>query len=262
MPLSPPRNRAKMSRHKMAVWALRIGTPVALLGVWLYSNGPGGVSPLILPDLGGVLLTFGQLVASAGFWEAIGLTVLEIGAAFVIGAGLGVLIGFWGARRELRTKSIEPLSVWGYMAPLILFYPLFVLWFDIGVASKISFGALNTFFPVVYGALRSFRSVDDRYLRVARAFGASSPQTDVLIKLPAALPMLASSLRIGVAMSVITVILSEMLASTGGLGYLLAISSSTFNMQNVFAIIVAILLLVGVIQAGMSRLLSFDRSDQ
>jgi ABC-type nitrate/sulfonate/bicarbonate transport system permease component len=245
--------------RRVAIWSLRLGVIVVLLGVWIWSNRPGGVSKLLLPDLGSVVSNFGALLVSPEFWQAALLTVAEILAAFVVSAPLGVLVGFFAARTAVRTGVIGRVALWGYMAPLILFYPLFLLWFNVGPLSKIAFAGVSIFFPVLYGAIRAFRSVDGKYLRVARAFAASPAQADWLIKFRAALPMLSSTLRIAAALSAITVIFTEMLASQGGLGYLLASASQSFAVARAFALITAILIFVGLIQLAINSALAFDR---
>lgn len=252
----------KMTRQRVIVWALRVGAVVAIIGLWLYSNGPGDVSPLLLPKLESVLEQFIELVTGGNFWLAVGWTLSEILAAFAISVIVGTLIGFWAARSDLRSKVIEPIAIWGYMAPLILFYPLFILWLDIGPASKVAFAVTATVFPVAYGALRAFRSVDEMYVRLGRAYGASAHQLDWLLKMRATLPMLASTFRIGAAYCTVTVIVTEMLASTGGLGYELAVSSQTFAVAKAFALILAIMLVVGLFQWFLDRVFSSARSAQ
>jgi NitT/TauT family transport system permease protein len=251
-----------VNRHKLIVWSLRAGAAAFLVGLWLYSNRPGGISKLLLPKLGDVLVLFGETLVTSEFWQTVGLTVTEILVAFLIAAVLGPLVGFWAARGDLRTKVVEPIMIWGYMAPLILFYPLFTLWLDIGPASKIAFAAVATVFPVTYGAIRAFRSVNEVYVRAARAFGASDHQIDWQIKLRSTLPMLASSFRIGAAYSVVTVILTEMLASKGGLGYELANASDTFAVAESFALIISIMMVVSVLQIGLDKLFSSGRAPQ
>jgi ABC-type nitrate/sulfonate/bicarbonate transport system permease component len=140
------------------------------------------------------------------------------------------------------------------MVPLVLFYPLFIVWFDIGMTSKIVYGALSGFFPMAFNSLRGFRAVDPRYLRVAQAFGASASQSDRQVKLPAAMPMVMSGIRIGGALCMITVILAEMLASTQGLGYELARASQTLKVPSVYAHIVVLLGFVALVQIFINRL--------
>jgi ABC-type nitrate/sulfonate/bicarbonate transport system permease component len=243
-------------RHRILVWGLRIALIAVLLGLWLYGNGPGHVSTLLLPIFSGVVTTLGQLVIVPTFWSAVAETLFEMAIAFVIAAVVGTLLGFWAARGPLRAKTIEPLAVWGYMAPLFLFYPLFLLWFGVDAPSKISLAAVSSVFPIIYGSIRAFRSVDEIYLRVGRAYGATNRQIDWLIKLRASLPVLASAFRIGAAYSITTVLAAEVLSSLNGLGYLLAQAAQSFNASEAFALVFAIVVIVALLQMLLNRVFS------
>jgi ABC-type nitrate/sulfonate/bicarbonate transport system permease component len=243
-----------MVRHQLAVWAIRLALLAGLFGYWIYMTGPGQISPLLLPKLDLVWAELGEILSSRELWHDVRITVTEFLAAFAIAGSVGVALGFICSRTELRYRVVEPLIAWGYMVPLVLFYPLFIVWFDIGMTSKIAYASLSGFFPIAFNSIRGFRAVDPRYLRVARAFGASAGQTDRQVKLPGAMPMVMSGIRIGGALCMITVILAEMLASTHGLGYELAKSSQTLKVPSVYAHIVVLLVFVAIVQVFINRL--------
>lgn len=248
-----------MTARTLVVWLLRLALVVVIVGAWVYANGPGDVSPLLLPKLETVLEQFGDLITTQTLRDALLVTIAEIACALLLAVVAGSLIGFWAARSPLRSRVVEPVLAWGYLAPLVLFYPIFILWFGIGPASKIGYAAVSALFPIAYNSLRAFGSVDERYLRVARAFGASRAQTDWLVKWRAALPMVMSGIRVGAATSMITVILAEMLASERGIGYLLARSSQTFAVARAFAVILFVLILVAVLQLIINKAFPAER---
>lgn len=241
-------------RTRLAIWGIRGGILAVLLGCWIYMTGPGDVSPLLLPKLSLVGTELGDIVTSGELWRDVMITITEFIVAFLIAGIAGVALGFLCSRTELRYRVAEPLVAWGYMVPLVLFYPLFIVWFDIGMASKIAYSALSGFFPIAFNSLRGFQAVDPRYTRVARAFGASASQSDRQVKLPAAMPMVMSGIRIGGALCMITVILAEMLASTQGLGYELARASQMLKVPSVYAHIAVLLVFVAIVQLLINRL--------
>jgi ABC-type nitrate/sulfonate/bicarbonate transport system permease component len=251
----------KQDKNSPLVWPLRVLGLGALFGIWAYGNGPGGISPLVLPTIPRVMEALGEALAQPATYEAAFITFGEILAAFVLASVFGLAAGFWAARTPVRTQVFQSIFVWGYLAPLILFYPLFILSFGTGVGSKIGYGAVSAFFPIAYNSLRAFATVKPTMLTVARAFGASSFQTDFLIKLPSALPLISSGVRIGAGASMITVIFAEMLASTAGLGYQLALNSQTFAAPQAFAMIILLMALVGVLQ-GLVNLLLTPKSER
>lgn len=241
-------------RRRIEVWSLQLGALAALIGAWAYATGPGGVSPILLPEMSRVRDELRELVVSSQLWRDVGVTLTELIAAFTIALVLGVLVGFACSRTALRSQVAEPLIAWGYLVPTVLFYPLFILWFGVGMPSKIAYGAISGFFPIAFNSLRGFRAIDPRYVKVARAYGATNAQTDRQVKMPAAMPMVLSGVRIGAALCMITVILAEMLASTRGLGYELARASNTLQTPTAFALILVLLVFVAIIQLVIQRL--------
>lgn len=244
-----------MTSHTVKVQASRAAALVAVFGAWYYAVGPGGVSSLILPPPQRVLASMVDFLSDSRLYGAIGITMFEILVSLLIAASIGFGLGFWGARTERRAAVLEPLLVWGYLVPHILFYPLLILWFGVGVPSKIAYSASSAVLPIAFNCLRGFRRIDPKYISVGRAFGASPRQLDWSIKLRAGIPMAAAGLRLGAALAMITVIVAEMLASTRGLGYLLKLYSQSFNAARSFAITLIILVVVAMFLFVINRLI-------
>src|SRR4029453_13567683 len=115
----------------------------------------------------------------------------------------------------------EPLLAALYAIPSVVWYPSLMLFFGLGPASKIAFGVLLGFFPVVLAVLAGIRSVDPHLLTVARAFGAGPGACFVKGMLPAMTATLLAGLRAALALSVVGVIVGEVLGSRDGLGSLI-----------------------------------------
>jgi ABC-type nitrate/sulfonate/bicarbonate transport system permease component len=230
------------------IWALRALLVAVLIGAWAYATGPGEASPLILPPITDVADQFVSDLGERQTYSDMAVTLWEILTGFVAAVVAGMAVGFWCARRPVRRLVFERLLSWGYLTPLLLFYPLFILWFGVGPTSKMAFAALAAFFPVAYNTLRGFQSVDRRYLVVATAYRASAMQTDLLVKYQAALPLITSGVRIAAATTTTTVVLTEMIASHAGLGYQLTQASTTFVAARTFAIVLVLMILVAFIQ--------------
>ena len=238
---------------RLQIWALRALLYVAIIGIWLYFTGPGGVSPLFVPTIDDTLQELWVLVTSADIWAAAGTTVTEIGIAASISLIAGFGVGFLGSRTDFRLKTYEPLLAWGYMVPFVLFYPLFILWIGVDEGSKIAYGALNGFFPMAFNTMKGFKAVDRSLIRTGRAFGASPRQIEWSIKFPAALPVVLTGVRVGAALNVITVILAEMLAAREGLGFELARAAQTLQVSKSYALIIFILAIVSVLHFAIQR---------
>jgi ABC-type nitrate/sulfonate/bicarbonate transport system permease component len=247
-------------RRAAAVWGLRLMLLAIVVGAWVYGTGPADISKLILPPLPEVLSAIGELLGTRAFWSALVVTVLEMLAGFVIAAAAGITVGFFLSRSALRARAAEPLLSWGYMFPVVLLYPLFLLWVGVGIGSKIAYAAVVGFFPIAYNTLRGLRSVDPKYLKVGLAFRASRLDIDRHIKAGAARPMILSGLRIGVSVVMISVVLAELLGSNAGLGYELQRSASTLQLPREYAIALLLLVVAVTLQRLLERVLATRRA--
>lgn len=200
----------------------RLGVLAGLLALWELWAAPR--DPLLYvppsrvwPALGRVL----RLEAYPTLLEHFGLTVLEVLAAYALAVGLGFALGFaLGLPRHVG-EIYEPLLSALYAIPSVVWYPSLMLFFGLGPASKIAFGVLLGFFPVVLAVLAGIRSVDPHLLTVARGLGAGSVTCFVKVILPAITATLLAGLRAGLALTVVGVLVGEILGARGGLGYLI-----------------------------------------
>lgn len=153
----------------------------------------------------------------------------------------------------------EPFLIGFYSIPKIALAPLFILWFGLGTTPKIIMAALLVYFIVFVNTATGIRGVAPGLLRVCRVFGASKSDLLVKVTLPAATPAIVASIRITFTRAIEGALLSEFVASTQGLGYLVARASRTFDIATVFAGIVVIAVVVmaanGLLRLLQSRLL-------
>jgi len=137
---------------------------------------------------------------------------------------------------------------------LIIIYPLLMAWLGIGALSKIVFGVLSGFFPIALNTIDGVRAVEQRYIVFARSVGATPLQTHARIVFPLALPAIVSGLRVGTGLVVIGVVVTEMLASLGGIGFLISYHRTLFDTGHVyFGMLLALLVAVGV-NVALTRL--------
>src|SRR5690348_5346994 len=152
-------NRASCEPRIAIVWLIRILAIALLFGIWVFLNGPGGVSRIILPSPSAVSDAFASLLNRPVVWSGLVTTLTEIFSAFLLASVGGIAFGFWAARKVTRAKIFESMLAWGYMVPLVLFYPIFVLWFGVDISSKIAYATTSAFFPIAYNSLRGFNSI-------------------------------------------------------------------------------------------------------
>jgi NitT/TauT family transport system permease protein len=132
----------------------------------------------------------------------------------------------------------------GYGAPKLAFAPLFILWFGIGIESKIALVASLVFFIVYFATLNGVRALDTRLVQMAQIIGAAERQVSRHIVLPGAVPSIFAGFRIAVPYSVGAAVIAELISSNRGLGYLVQTGAMNFDTTSVFAAIAAATLLV------------------
>jgi NitT/TauT family transport system permease protein/taurine transport system permease protein len=183
----------------------------------------------------------------ATFLRAFATTLIEIGAAILIAWTLGIALGLATGSSHRLAAAAAPVLSSIFAIPLIIIYPLLMAWLGIGPLSKVVFGVLSGFFPIALNTIDGVRAIDRRYLVFARSIGATTGQTYARIILPLALPSIVSGLRVGTGLVIIGVIVTEMLASLGGVGYLISYHRTLFNTGHVyFGIALSLLLAVAL----------------
>ena len=233
---------------------LQLGFVVGLLLVWYLASTQWGVSHLLLPNPVNVWFQLVDVIRTGAFIPDLKVTLEELLIAFAIATSLGVTLGYLIARSPYMIKVFEPLFAGIYSIPIILFLPLYVLFFGLGPASKIALGATIGFFPVVLNTISGFGYVDRTLVTAARAMGANDVQMFRYVLLPAALPVVLAGLRMGFTVALLSVIGSETIASLAGLGHRIVDLAENMDMARMFAYIVFVVAIAALLNTLVSIL--------
>jgi ABC-type nitrate/sulfonate/bicarbonate transport system permease component len=182
------------------------------------------------------LLSSGKLLANLGM----SLTTLAIGfclAAF-IGVVLGVLMGRFRAIEHFFDIYVNALM----SAPTTAFVPVLILWFGLGMESRIAVVFLFAIFVIIINTMTGVKQVDTVLVEMARSFGAREREIFFKIVLPAALPAIMAGLRLGMGRAVKGMVTAEMLLTLTGIGAMIMQYGSSFATDSLFAVILTILL--------------------
>ncbi|MDR3517832.1 MAG: ABC transporter permease [Azospirillaceae bacterium] len=212
-----------------------------LLLAWAVLVRVTGIPPYILPSPEAVLVTLVQQAPLLAFHGV--RTLLEMVLGFALGAVLGmgaalILAGFRTARRWLL-----PLLVISQAVPVFALAPVLVLWFGYGMASKVVMAGIVIFFPVTASFYDGLRRTTPGWLDLARVMGGSPWSQLRRIRLPAALPSLASGLRVAAAVAPIGAVLGEWVGASAGLGYLMLHANARVQTALMFAALTVLSLL-------------------
>jgi|SRR5208282_412301 len=223
---------------------------VIILGSWEAVRRFNLVGPLLLAspsEIGGALIK-----SWPDYFVALRFTVAEIAVALAVAWTLGIAAGIVAGMVPFLGATAGPLLFSLFAVPLITWYPLFMVWFGIGMTSKIAYAAVSGFFPIAINTMNGIRGLDRRYVLFGQAIGCSRRQVVFRILLPMAMPSIVSGLRIGTALVVIGVIVAEMLASLGGIGYVISYYRSIYATAHVYLGILFALACAFVANWGLS----------
>jgi NitT/TauT family transport system permease protein len=220
----------------------RLLVGLVILGVW--HLGSAMVGSYWLSSPWATLTRFvaqiinGELIFHAGY------TLGEAAAGTLIGGIPAVLLPFLLRRHPIVVAILDPFMMGGYAAPKLAFAPLFILWFGIGIESKIALVASLVFFIVYFATLNGVRALDAKLVQMAQIVGAAERHVSRHIVLPGAVPSIFAGFRIAVPYSVGAAVIAELISSNRGLGYLVQTGAMNFDTTSVFAAIAMATLLV------------------
>ncbi|HEY4775256.1 MAG TPA: ABC transporter permease [Xanthobacteraceae bacterium] len=226
----------------------------ALVALWDYAGQHGLISPVLLPRLRAVIVKFVQIVQTDTLYINLAVTVFELLVAFAISASAGLALGYLVGRSRYGVLVFEPLLAGMFAVPIIVFLPLFILFFGIGMESKIAFGATYSFFPIVLNTIGGIAQVDPRFVTVARSMGASDRQMFRRVLLPAALPVIVTGLRIGCIVCFLSILGSEMIAGISGLGSRIVTLGEGMNTAEMFAYIAFVIVMAMILNISLTRM--------
>lgn len=239
---------------RLASRAVQSAFLIGLVVLWYLATTRWGVSPLLLPNPVAVLRDFWQILRTGEFIGDLRVTLTELAAAFTIAAGCGIIAGYLISRSQYRIRVFEPLFAGIYSVPIILFLPLYVLFFGLGPASKIALGATIGFFPIALNTIAGFGYVDRTLVIAARSMGASDVQLFRYVLLPAALPIILTGMRMGFTVALLSIIGSETIASLAGLGHRIVHLAEGMEMAPMFAYIAFVVAIAALLNTLVSAL--------
>lgn len=230
--------------ERFRTYCLRIAFIGTLLLVWEWLAVKALVDPFYVSRPSAILKDFKNLFATAEIWPHIYITMKATLIGLALGCAGGVVMAFVMARFAVVEKIMDPVIVAIYGIPKLALGPLFILWFGLGLSSKIFLAFIWVFFIIYFNAYGGFKNVDPRLINAAKLMGASRLQIIFKIVLPSSLPWLFTGLRAGLGVALLGTIVGEYIGSTAGLGYLVQYAGNMFNTTRVFSTILVMTVLM------------------
>ncbi len=237
--ISGPRSAARGGRwdeRVRVVWTRRLIIIGALI-VWEGWMRIAGDSNLIARPSAIARALFANIFSDPQIRAAIGLTLVEVVAAYVLAVVLGLAIGLLIGAGNFSRRSLYPIILLLYAIPQVVLLPLFTLGFGIGPAAKIAFGFSHGVFPIIVNVVAGMQNVNPLYLRAAQAMGAARSDIVRNVIFPHMVGSFFAGLRLAMTMTLLGVILAELYVSTAGVGYFTKLFAETYDPAPLFALI-------------------------
>lgn len=241
-------SRVTRIRFMTCIGAVVLWEIIATLGSFgiLYND--------VVPHIWNIVIAVGEEVISASFYRDLGMTFAAHSVGFICGATLAVFVGIWlGTNTLIREAMLPYLNAIG-STPKIIFLPIIFLMFGVGIESKMAKGSMSAFFPVVFTTTLGMMLINPVLIRVGRTFNLTKWQMITKIYMPAMVNPVITGFRLGVAITVIGVLVAELKFADGGLGYRLGVYYEQFQIAPMYAVIVLIFALAAAANSGMTKL--------
>jgi NitT/TauT family transport system permease protein len=225
---------------------ISVALAVVVLAAWEAAVRLFEVPSYLIPTPSAVTFAFWRGVSSNLYFSHLQVTVTEIVLGFLLGAGIGFVLGAAIALNRTLGYFLQPYVLVFQTIPKVALAPLIVLWFGLGINSKIVAAAFICFFPVMVNTIAGLNAADPERIALLRSMDARRMQIFWMLRLPMAGPYIFAGLEIAVTFSLIGAIVTEFLGAEAGLGMLLQSMNFTMDVAGSFSILV-LLSIVGVI---------------
>lgn len=248
-----PAKRRRGRKRRPAVLITQIALAVVVVLGWELCSRNGIIDEFFFSKPSDILSRAVDWFATGSIWEHLRVTLVEAALALVIGGVLGLVIGFLLARVEFIAAVFDPYIKMLNALPRVVLAPIFLLWFGLGIWSKVAFGVTLVFFIVFFNTYQGVREVDRVVVDSARMLGAKEGQLVRHVLLPSALTWIFSSLHISVGFAIVGAVVGEYLGSSKGVGYLISQAEGTFDTTGVFTGMVVLSAVVLLVDVAVNR---------
>jgi NitT/TauT family transport system permease protein len=193
---------------------------------------------LLIPPPSSVARSFWRLFLSGQLNKHFAATLLEFAYGYSAACIVGVVIGYFMGMYRWFDEIMDPWIATLYSIPIITIVPLIIIWFGIGMISKVIVVFKITAVAIILNTATGIKNLDAVWLELAKSLRLSAWETTYKIRLPGALPYIITGMRLGVGRALLGVIVAELMAANAGLGYMLRDSSETWDSPKLFVTVI------------------------
>jgi len=240
------------SRTSIAVARVLIAVAVTVL--WQAGAAVKLLDPFFFSKPSDIAARIGTWLSSGSLWPHLAVTLQEALLGLLIGAAFGVAGGFVLARAPVAAAVLDPYIKMLNAVPRVVLAPLFLLWFGLGIWSKVALAVTLVFFVMFFNTYQGVRDASRVVIDNVRMLGATERQLTRHVLIPSALTWIFSSLQTSLGFAMVGAVVGEYLGATRGLGYVIAQAEGTFDTTGVFAGMTVLGCVVVIVSSGVSRL--------
>lgn len=247
-PVVISRDRTWWQRHgtTTTVWLVRVVLVAVLLTLWEIA-ADRWIDITFISRPSDIVGRLGDWVGDGTLWTNTWITVQEIVYGFLLGAVAGVVAGFVLASLSFLYRVLDPFMMALYAIPKVALAPLFIVWFGIGMHMKVLLAAATVFFLVFLNTAAGVREVDRGLVDAVRLMGGNRWHVIRKVVLPSSMTGVLTGLKVAVPYALIGAVIGELVASNKGLGYLINDAAAQFDTAGVFATLVVLSVIAGVL---------------
>lgn len=238
----------------LKVHIIRLSLIGICIAVWEILSARNMIDRFFFSQPSKIILDLWEMITNGSIFFHAGVTLQEAFIGFLLGAILGILMAYLIGQSSFLTQIFGPVLMVLYGTPRIALAPLFILWFGLGLASKIIFAFSLVFFLVFFNTFAGLRDVNKGMVESIRVMGASKRQILLKVIFPSVIPWILAGLRSGIGMSLLGAIIGEYVGGNAGLGWLINYSTNLFLTTRVFSCLLFLAILVTLMNEGLNRL--------
>ena len=204
------------------------------------------VPSYLLPQPEDLLINITDLIIKGDMLYHISITLQEVFIGIIIGILSGLIIGYVVAKSKYIEKLVMPFVLIIQTAPKISLAPLFILWFGLGLKSKIALVILVVLFPVMVNEILAIRSIDKNMYNLMKILNSNTFQKFYYIELPYSLEAILSGIKVAVTQAMTGAVIGEMIGAKAGLGYLLILGNETYDIKLILSSVI-VLSIIGLL---------------
>jgi NitT/TauT family transport system permease protein len=243
--------RRSHRRRRMIVWTGRIAVVLVIAAVWELLGRLGAIDPVLVGEPWGMLKAFVNQLGQSVTYSALAITLEETLLGWVLASLAGIVTGLALSQSELARDIFDPFITGLNSLPRIALAPLFILWFGLGILSKVALAFSLVYFVMLLATLGSVANVDSELVRLARVLGFSRWQIYLKVVIPWSVSGIFGGLQLGLVTAFLGAVTGEILGAQSGMGVVLTEYANLFKTNDVMAALLILAIVASALSMAM-----------